>query len=109
MQQNETISISIELGDTVKPFITVGNNGKRYLNLQVQARREPDKFGNDLSVSVRKSKGELERDGTKVYVGNGKTFIYNQQGATTTGAQQNAPSDKIPSSVQGLNDDDLPF
>jgi hypothetical protein len=50
--------ISICLTDLPKDKITTGKNGKKYISIVVDSRKEPDQFGNDLTVYVNQSKEE---------------------------------------------------
>jgi len=48
-----TISINICVDDIPKEYITKSNtNGKRYVKLNVDEKREPDPYGNTHTVSV---------------------------------------------------------
>lgn len=44
--------ISICLSDLPKEFITTAKNGKKYINLNINKKKEVDQYGKDLSVSV---------------------------------------------------------
>lgn len=44
--------VSICLSDLPKEHITEAKNGKKYINLTVNKKREVDQYGNDLSVQV---------------------------------------------------------
>jgi superfamily II DNA or RNA helicase len=46
------VRISLCLNDLPKEHITTANNGKKYISLNVDAKREPDQYGNTHSVSV---------------------------------------------------------
>ena len=46
------ISLSICLDDLPKEYITTGKNGKRYIKLNVNEKREADEWGNTHSVEV---------------------------------------------------------
>ena len=50
--QYNAISLSICLDDLPKEHITTGKNGKRYIKLNVNEKREPDEWGNTHSVEV---------------------------------------------------------
>ena len=48
----EFFSISICLSDLQKEHITEAKNGKKYINLNVNRKQQPDQYGKDLSVQV---------------------------------------------------------
>jgi hypothetical protein len=48
----EFFSISICLSDLPKEHITESKNGKKYINLNVNRKQQPDQYGKDLSVQV---------------------------------------------------------
>lgn len=87
--------ISICLSDLPKAKITEGKNGKKYINLVVDSRKEKDNYGNDLTVYVNQTKEEREAKVKKEYVGSGKTYEF----VKTVEAEV----------VGTVDDDDLPF
>ena len=50
--QYNAISLSICLDDLPSEYITTGKNGKRYIKLNVNEKREADEWGNTHSVEV---------------------------------------------------------
>ena len=50
--QYDAISLSICLDDLPSEYITTGKNGKRYIKLNVNEKRETDEWGNTHSVEV---------------------------------------------------------
>ncbi|MEY3420095.1 MAG: hypothetical protein RIR48_375, partial [Bacteroidota bacterium] len=44
--------ISICLSDLPKEYITTAKNGKKYISLNINKKKEADQYGKDLSVSV---------------------------------------------------------
>jgi len=48
----EFFSISICLSDLPKEHISEAKNGKKYINLNINRKKEPDQYGKDLSVQV---------------------------------------------------------
>ena len=46
------VRISLCLNDLPKEHITTANNGKKYISLNVDAKREPDQYGNTHTVTV---------------------------------------------------------
>lgn len=51
-QYGDFYKVSICLSDLPKEHITEAKNGKKYINLTVNKKREVDQYGNDLSVKV---------------------------------------------------------
>lgn len=88
--------ISICLTDLPKDKITVGKNGKKYISIVVDDRREKDQFGNDQTVYVNQTKEERAAKEAKTYVGQGKTYEFNKTVNQAT-------------STPAFEDDDLPF
>ena len=87
MGKNRTMSIC--LSDIPKDKIVKHTNGKLYLPLQTYDLNEPDRFGNDFSISVQFNEDEKKRkkEGeqvNRVFLGNGKIWpdIDNTQPAT---------------------------
>ena len=77
MSKNRTFSIC--LSDIPKDRILKHTNGKLYLNLATYDNNEPDKFGNDFSVSIPLSKEEQAekkagKEVKRVFLGNGKIW-----------------------------------
>lgn len=101
------IKISIDLNKINKAKIKPHANGAKYYDIIVDTRQTPDNFGNTHTVYEGMSKEEREAKIPKNYIGNGKEYIFGNQGASATvhanaapPAQNNAP--KTPLS-------DLPF
>lgn len=95
--------ISICLSDIPKDLIKTADNQKKYISLVVDKRREPDKFGNTHTVYISQTKEEREARKEKIYVGNGKEYLFNNQNQTASQPQQ------YQSTSSSDNDDDLPF
>lgn len=55
-------SLSLCLDDIPAEHITTASNGKRYVNITVSRKKEVDKFGKDLSVTVDTWKPEGKHD-----------------------------------------------
>lgn len=97
----ENLYGSICLTDIPKELITVGKNGKKYLNVVVNARREVSQFGYTHYIKAY-CKKELQRSGVNYYIGDLKPSQMQPQQAqagTEYGQPANVQSDK----------DDLPF
>jgi hypothetical protein len=89
------INVSINLDKIDKSKIIEGKKGK-YLNLTVGGNRDgEDQYGNTHYVAISQTKEEREAKSPKVYLGNGKEFIFGDS------------MGKKPAAVSGA--DDLPF
>lgn len=97
MIETDIININVELSKIPREKMREVN-GKKYINLTIDQRRTPDKYGNDLCLYVRRNSKEDE----KIYVGSGKTITFNKSGKHTA---PTAPTATPPQS----NNDDLPF
>lgn len=97
------ISLSICLSDLPKEKIQTANNGKKYINLVVDKRKEAGKYGETHTLYVSQSKEEREAKEDKKYVGSGKEYVYN--------GQQNNDSKAPKHQEQGQeqSNDGLPF
>ena len=99
----DIINLTICLSDLEPDQYFVSTNNKKYLNVTVSARKEPDKYNNDLSVTYKKKKG----DETK-YVKNssGKTVSFNNSINNSNNNNSNVENNK--QNTVSTNDD-LPF
>jgi hypothetical protein len=88
--------------EDLKPHLKKNEkNGKHYVSVVVDERKETDKFGNTHAVYISQSKEERTAKTPKQYVGNGKEFKFNLSSPTpetTTKPQSNSndASDFIP-------------
>lgn len=82
------INISLSLDRIDKSRITTGKDGKKYLAITVAKSKEKDKFENTHSVYHTPSKEEREAKANKVFCGNGKEIVFNNQ---ATPQQQYVP------------------
>lgn len=95
------INLSICLSDIPKEAIKQSaTNGKKYLSLTVQDRREVDEYGNTHSVSVTQTKEQREHKEKKVYLGQGKEYHF---------AANNPTAEQVGSMPIATDVDDLPF
>ncbi len=78
MEQNTKINCSICLSDIPKEARTTAKNGKVYANFDIMPKKETDQFGNDVTISIAKTKEQREAKANTIYVGNGKTFDFNK-------------------------------
>lgn len=103
MQQNELINLNICLSDIPAEARIKGRNGKTYCNLIISARREPDQFGNDITLTVSRSEQERKQKKPVVYVGAGKSRLFDiQPAAPVRKSAKGTPAGFTPL-------DDLPF
>ena len=66
----EFYSISVCLDDLPEEHITTARNGKRYVNLTINKKRETDQYGKDLSVTIDTWKPDGAKKTTNSNVGN---------------------------------------
>jgi len=79
MKQGRSRSLSICVSDIPKDRILKHENGKKYMNLSTWDNDEPDKFGNDFSISMSPSKDETAKrkageNVDRVFIGNGRIW-----------------------------------
>ena len=70
------IVISICLSDIPEDKITTSSNGKKYVNIVVDQRKEKDQYDNTHIVYMSQSKDERQAKVPKKYVGNGKEYTF---------------------------------
>lgn len=70
------IVISICLSDIPEDKITTSSNGKKYVNIVVDQRKEKDQYDNTHTVYMSQSKDERQAKVPKKYVGNGKEYTF---------------------------------
>lgn len=70
------ILLNLCLTDLPKENIIKGKNGKLYINIVVDERKEVGKFGDTHTVTLSQSKEERDAKQDKVYVGSGKEIIF---------------------------------
>ncbi len=100
----DLINFSVCLSDIPKEKMTKSEkNGKMYVNLTARPNKNgADKFGNDFSISVMQTKDERDSKAQIVYVGNGKSFTFNNNSSTKQVAHDTTKTNVAPS-------EDLPF
>lgn len=94
---------SICLTDIPKELITVGKNGKKYLSVAINRRREVGQFGHTHYIKAYAKKGTVSPD-TNLYIGELKPSEYNNDGQQSGG--QTAPGYPV---ADNRGNDDLPF
>jgi hypothetical protein len=70
------IVTSICLSDIPEDKITTSSNGKKYVNIVVDQRKEKDQYDNTHTVYMSQSKDERQAKIPKKYVGNGKEYTF---------------------------------
>lgn len=68
------ITLNIDLSSLPKEKIQEGKNGHKYIKLTVGTMRQPDKWGNDLTVWAAQSKQDRDFRNERIFVGKGKTY-----------------------------------
>ena len=96
MGKNRTMSICVS--DIPKDKIFKHENGKMYLAVATYDLQEPDRYGNDFSVSIQLSKEEVAdkkagKEVKRVFIGNGKIW----------------PDTDAMQPISEKDEDDLPF
>jgi hypothetical protein len=92
-QYGDFQGVSICLDDIPNEHISTAANGKRYVNLTVSKKKEVDKYGKDLSVSVDTWKPDPNRD----FNSNAHPSMNGQPKAHTPKQEYAAPSnDTLP-------------
>jgi hypothetical protein len=92
--------LSICLTDIPKEHIKLAKNGKKYLNIVVSPRKEKDRYGQDLTVFVQQSKEARQNRADKQYIGNGKTYEFDNSGVHI---------EEVENMPVAEDNDDLPF
>lgn len=85
----DKIAISICLSDIPKSAIVEAQNGKKYLSLDIIAKKETDQYGKNITVALSQTKEQREAKAETVWLGNGKTFVF--EPVQQAQAQQQAP------------------
>lgn len=69
--------------EDLKPHLKKNEkNGKHYVSVVIDSRKETDKFGNTHTAYISQSKEQREAKTPKSYVGNGKEFKFNSSSPT---------------------------
>lgn len=107
----QILNISIDLNKIDKSKVVSkdknGNpfkDGKKFYNLTVTVFDEPDKFGNNVSVTEPQTKEQREAKEPKKYLGNGKVSFSKSNTTNDTQATYTTRD-----GVTTKDDDDLPF
>ena len=103
--QADKIQVSICLTDIPKSAIYESKNGKKYLNIDIIAKKETDMYGKNITVALSQTKEQRESKVETVWLGNGKTLSFDP--AVTVSVQQAV---EVPVQVfEQSEDDTLPF
>jgi hypothetical protein len=97
------ITVSIDLTKVPKEQI-VEKNGKKYLNIVVDSRREPDTYGNTHTVYISQTKEQRQAQTPKTYIGSGKEYTFQSSAAQTP---QNNSGGNVGGG--GVEPQDIPF
>jgi len=95
---------SIKLTDIPQDKIITGKNGK-YASLTISVNNEPDKFGNNASITLGQTKEEREDKAPKVYLGNCK-LVWTDRVCPEVPPRDGQQQQSRPAPVAN---DDLPF
>lgn len=96
------IVTSICLSDLPKDKITTSEkNGKKYISLVIDERKEADNYGNTHTAYVNQTKEEREAKSQKCYVGNGKEYKFQKV--------ETVVAEEVKKTEQKKVDDTLPF
>ena len=96
---SDLINVSICVSDIPKDRIKQAENGKKYMNITVAKRREPDQYGNTHTVFMSQTKEERENKDNRIYIGQGKGIDFHSAPVTVESVEAMPP----------VQDDDLPF
>ena len=82
------ITISVCLSDIPKSKIVEAKNGKKYVNLVLDERREVGQYGETHMLYVSQTKEERQNKDKKVFVGSGKEYKFEKR-------QEDAPDSDV--------------
>lgn len=109
---SKLISISVDVTKLHKDRFYKGRNGALYANLDIWINDEPDKYGNDASVSEAQSKDERDTKAPRNYVGSGKKLAGWGQSSPrgSNGSPKPAPAPRpSPPQHEDIDDSVVPF
>lgn len=98
---------SICLSDIPKDLITTARNGKKYLNVVVNQRREVGQYGHTHYIKAYAKRGTVAPD-VNLYIGELKPSDYNNEGNMAT-TPVSAPQPMMDTGMPPLPDYNLPF
>lgn len=82
------ITISVCLTDIPKSKIVEAKNGKKYVNLVLDERREVGQYGETHMLYMSQTKEERQNKDKKVFVGSGKEYKFEKR-------QEDAPDSDV--------------
>lgn len=85
------ITISVCLSDIPKEQIVEAKNGKKYVNLVLDERREVGQYGDTHMLYMSQTKEERENKEKKVFIGSGKEWKFEER---TAPAKETAEPDE---------------
>lgn len=96
---SDLINVSVCVSDIPRDKIKQADNGKKYMNITVARRREPDQYGNTHTVFMSQTKEERENKVPRTYIEQGKGVDFHSAPVTAESVEAMPPAP----------DDDLPF
>lgn len=104
------ISCSICVNDIPQECMTIASNGKKYLNFVVDEKLETDQYGKTHSVYIQQSKEQREAKESKIYIGNGKEFVFGSTPENPTNSNEPSRDAQKAGFADGTDlDTSLPF
>lgn len=82
------ITVSVCLTDIPKSKIVEAKNGKKYVNLVLDERREVGQYGETHMLYMSQTKEERQNKDKKVFVGSGKEYKFEKR-------QEDAPDSDV--------------
>jgi hypothetical protein len=73
------ITVSVCLSDIPKSKIVEAKNGKKYVNLVLDERREVGQYGETHVLYMSQTKEERQNKDKKVFVGSGKEYKFEKR------------------------------
>ncbi len=89
------ITVSVCLSDIPKEQIVEAKNGKEYVNLVLDERREVGQYGDTHMLYMSQTKEQRENKENRTFVGNGKEYKFEKK-ETTLAEDMEQESDGLP-------------
>lgn len=112
--KNQLIRVAINLSKIPQNRIKKsGKSGDLYFDIVITGRKEPDQFGNDVTVYMNQTEEEQKAKADKQYVGQGKNYVFTEDNAASNLVQA-SPEDlaflgQVASETPTSAGEDLPF
>ena len=87
--------------------IGVGKDGKLFLNIDITCNDEANQYGQDTSISLKRTKEQSEAKAPKVYIGNGKTVWSSEAPKQDAAKKANVEPENLVN--PNFSESDLPF